>query len=652
MGKDFSLINAECVPSFVRQRLSLNGRESRLGMSRPDLFKCRYGAERSSPDLLPYPTDRKFIFPLNQDMELLMKSVKYLLLVILLSAIASRAQGKSEVTDGDTVAVVGKGYVVTLKELNRFVADRRYNLRFRQRSEAYKMALERLIIDRLKLFDFFDRGLDQNRALMSKAGRIINYELINAFFDKSFVGMYANEKTAAAAYKEMARKIICVDLTLPMPADQTKENLDSLRTIALKIETDLNKNHDVKDLIRSYSLKSFKLKSKREVTWSETMTDPVANVIFGLREGFTRVIEAADGFHIVKVLDIKKMKLEPFEAMKDKILSELRKGYYEAYNNAYDKFRSGLVDKSSIKWNQRGLDQLVKWSSENDRFYAGAYKDTIEHAIRNGNNFEILSCNKDRVDLKEYLRLLEEVVILNPNTLLNSGNVKDFILDAVNDNNVVLAAMNSGLEKKLVSPYTQDRLIEDRLIYLYNQAVIEESIPKATADALHEFYETHKDPTFYQLKKVYIYARIYSDSAKAAADINEIRKGTPFEKVSNAWWDKVFIRERDGSLKAYRTAGGDYLAKAAFELKLGQSAGPVEYFDSTKGRQFAVIKCVQIQPEKQLTYNDVKGKRLEEEFANYYRQKISAEVDARLKKKYAVNIIEKVLSGAIASESK
>ena len=149
---------------------------------------------------------------------------------------------------------------------------------------------------------------------------------------------------------------------------------------------------------------------------------------------------------------------------------------------------------------------------------------------------------------------------------------------------------------------------------------------------------------------MYIYARVYSDSAKAAADINEIKKGTPFEKVKDAWLIKMFIRERDGSLKAYRTAGGDYLAKAAFKLSLNECAGPIEYNDSTKGKQFAVIKCFKIQPEKQLTYDDVKGKRIEEEFKNYYREKISDEVDAKLKKKYKVEIFENVLSEAIASK--
>jgi hypothetical protein len=573
--------------------------------------------------------------------------------MVLFLALVCRAQDKPNINDDNNkiVAKLDKDYLVTLKDLRQYITDWRYGHRFPDKSDVYKNALKELIKNRLRVFDFFDRRLDENQNSMETIRRIINNELMNAFFDKSFAEKYANEKTAAVAYKEMHKEFICNDILLATPLDHpTKENIDSLRTIALEIETGLNKNYDIENLIKSYSLKNFYVKTNRNVTWSETMVDPVANVIFGLKKGFTRVVESVDGFHIVKVLNIKNVKLEPFEKMKDNIIAQLQRGFYNVYNKAYDEYRNGLIDKSSIKWNQSGLDQIVKWSSEDERFYAGAYKDSIQNAISNGNNFEILSDKNGKVDLKEYLRLLEQVVVLYPNTVLNSANIKDFILSAVSDNNVVLAAKKAGMEKKLISPYTQNPIVADRLLYVYNLTVIDGSIPKATTEALHKFYEDHKDPTFYQLKKVYIYARVYPDSAKAAADINEIRKGTPFEKVSDAWLVKMFIRERDGQLKAYRTSGGDYLAKAAFTLSLNESAGPIEYDDSTNGKQFAVIKCFKLEPEKQLTYDDVKGKRIEEEFNNYYRQKISDEIDAGLKKKYSVEIFENVLSEAIVSQ--
>ena len=576
---------------------------------------------------------------------------KYLYFIVLLFSIAACSQVKSNDTKDDTVvAKIGKDYLVTAKELRKYVADWKYESRFRIKSEAYKKALDELTKNRLRLFDFFDRRLDENQDLMEKIRRIINNELMNAFFDKSFADKYANEKTAVEVYQQqMDKEVICTDILLPIPRNPTKEKLDSLRTIASEIESGLNKNYDINGLLQQFSLNGIAIVSQKKITWQASMTNPISKIVFGLRKGFTRVIEAMDGDHIIKVVDVKKIKLEPFEKMKDEIVAQLKNGYYNEYNNAYDEFRNGLIDKSSIKWNQSGLDQIVKWSSDDERFYAGAYKDTIQNAISNGNNFEILSYKNGRVDLKEYLQLLEQVVVLYPNISLNSLNIKDFILDAAYDNSVVVAAKKAGIEKKLISPYTEDPVVADRLLYLYNQAVIEDSIPKTTPEALQKFYEDHKDSIFYQLKKVYIYARIYSDSAKAAADINEIKKGTPFEKVKGAWLVKMFIRERDGSLKAYRTAGGDYLAEAAFNLDLNEAAGPVEYDDSTKGKQFAVIKCFQIQPEKLLTYEDVKGERVEKEFKDFYRQKISDEVDARLKKKYGIEIFQKALSEAISS---
>jgi hypothetical protein len=154
---------------------------------------------------------------------------------------------------------------------------------------------------------------------------------------------------------------------------------------------------------------------------------------------------------------------------------------------------------------------------------------------------------------------------------------------------------------------------------------------------------------FYQLKKINIYTRIYSDSVKAAEEMEKINNGIPFEKVSDRWLVKTYIRERDGSLKSYRSQEPPYLAEAGFKLGLNETAGPIEYYDAEKGKQFAVIKCINIQPEKQLTYDDVKGKRIVEEFQNYYRQKISNEVDAKLRKKYGVEIFENELSQVLAS---
>jgi len=360
-------------------------------------------------------------------MEILMGLKKSLFFIILFFAFVCRAQDKSDNNENDKViAKIGKDYLVTLKDLKEYAADWKYVTKYHAKSEDYKNALNGLIISQLKRFDFFDRRLNENQDLMNKIRRDINNELMNAYFDKKFLEKHTNEKMAAEAYKEMDKEIICYEIILPVPYDSTKKIHDSLKTIAIKLENGLSKNININRLIKSLSLKDITINNQKEVTWSESMIDPVGKVVFKLKIGYTHVIEAIDGFHIVRVLDIKKIKLEPFEKLKDEIISKLKKGYNEVSNNEFDQFRYGLIDKKSIKWNQSGLDQIVKWSG-NLNLYAGAYKDTIQNALSKNNNFEILSYFKGKVDLKEYLRLLEEVIILNPNIVLNSVSAKDFI---------------------------------------------------------------------------------------------------------------------------------------------------------------------------------------------------------------------------------
>ncbi len=143
-----------------------------------------------------------------------MKSIKYLLFIILFSVFVGRAQDKPKTIEDSVVARLDKNFLVTLKDLRQYITDWKYQRRFRDKSDIYRNALKELTTNRLRVFDFFDRKLNENQDLMRNVRRIINNELMNTFFDKNFVEKYANEKTAAKAYKEMDKKIICNDLTL------------------------------------------------------------------------------------------------------------------------------------------------------------------------------------------------------------------------------------------------------------------------------------------------------------------------------------------------------------------------------------------------------------------------------------------------------
>ena len=582
----------------------------------------------------------------------LIKAGKYLYLLISFFIIIGCFNNNTDsnyAKEETIIAKIGNDYNVTLSDLKQYIKDWNYIHKFREKDKIYRTALNDLVTNQLKRFDFFDRKLDQNKDLMSKEMRSINGEIINTYFNKEFVSKYVSDSSAAKAYKEMDKEVVCDDILLPVPENTSQQKLDSLKAIALEIEKNISGNLKIDELIKKYSLQKIITRTQKTFTWSQSMNDPLAFVAFQMQTGTTQALYNLDGFHIVKAIATKKIKLQPFEELKEDIISNLRKGYFQTYNDEFNEYRKNLINYSTILWNESGLDQIVKWSNT-DKFFGGAYKDTMQNAISSGNNFEILTYNKGKIDLKEFLRLLDEVVMLNPNIQLNSKSVKDFISEAIYDDNVLTASLKMGLDKNIINPYTDNLLVKSKLTYLYNLAIIEGSIPEAAPEALKKFYDEQKDSIFYQLKKINIYTRIYSDKEKAEKEIKDINNGIPFEKISDTWFVKTFIRERDGSLKSYKSIEPPYLADAAFKLELNEVDGPIEFDDIEKGKQYAVIKAIHIMPEKQLTFDEVKGKRIEEEFKNYYRQKISDKVSADLMKKYNVKIFEKELSQAIKAD--
>ena len=244
----------------------------------------------------------------------------------------------------------------------------------------------------------------------------------------------------------------------------------------------------------------------------------------------------------------------------------------------------------------------------------------------------ILKYSQGKVDLKEYLRLLDDVLTWARVPSKKEDDIKKFILEAVRTDRIVRKARELDLEKDIFNPRTTNPVLRNEVVRLYNRQMIDAQIPKPTEKALEDFYTANKDSLFYQLPKVTIYAVIDSNRNRIVELKRKLDQNTPFEKLAPEIFVKTYIRQRDGTMDTFLEDEPPYLANAAFTLKLNEIAGPIEYNDTVKGKQYALIKCMAIREEKQLSFNDVE-KTITTEFTNYYRDKISKATQERLKKK-------------------
>ncbi len=314
----------------------------------------------------------------------------------------------------------------------------------------------------------------------------------------------------------------------------------------------------------------------------------------------------------------------------------------------FEQAKKNPIDEKTLNWNKKALQQIARWSNI-PGFYLSYYSDTLRHAISQGNNFLILKYSKGKVDLKEYLRLLDDILMWGKKMAVTEKDVKDYILEALRTDMIVNKAYKLNLEKNVLNPETTNPVLRSRIIKLYNRHEIEERIPAVTEKTLKEFYEANRDSLYYQLAKVNIYAIIDSSKTVINEAKHKLEQNIRFENLAPTILVKTYIRGRDGILRTY--LGGDeppYLSEAAFKLKLNETAGPIEYYDTAKGVQYALIKCIVTREEKQLTYDEAK-KTIADDFTDYYRNKITQSVGERLKIKYSVIVYKDVLNQNLAS---
>jgi parvulin-like peptidyl-prolyl isomerase len=550
----------------------------------------------------------------------------------------------------EIVARIGNDYIITYNELRKYVFENFYHKQYKDESEAYNQALKTMITKQLKCIDFFEKGLDKNKELVQKIQRFINEELIVEYFNTQFLGKYTSDEFALKTYERMGKQVLYQQIVLNKPEKATQLELDSLEKKATEIKTEIEKGIEFNKLITQYSQYIKTSNSDvniSQVGWEQSIANPVDNVIFGLKAGDVRIIEAYNTFHIVKVIEIKKVDVEPFNKIKDELITKLKRGYLDKSLQEFYQAQNDLFNVNELEWNKIALDQLIAWSKI-PRFYIDIYKDTLQYAITHDRNLTILTYPDGKVDFKEYLRLLNDVLIPVDTRNISEEDFKNFIIEAIRTNIFVKKAQALDLEKEVFNYRRASPVLKYQIERLYDQAVVESQILEASIQNLNKFYDEQKDSLYYQLEKKNFYVMIFPHKEKAIEATSKINDGIPFEKITGRYLVKTYFRDRDGIIKSYKSKEKPLLGETAFKMNLNEIIGPIQYNDPEKGEQYAIFKCVNTRPEKQLYFDDVKN-TIGDDFKNYQRKKLMTATEADLWKKYNIEINEDLLSQKIKS---
>lgn len=576
-----------------------------------------------------------------------LKIHQYVLFFSLLALLFTDCSDSAAEQDPNVVATVGEDYSIQFSRLHAFHQNHEFGARFPESElNGYEEALHLLITNRLKHVDFYESGMHRDSANVLELQRVINDELINNYFEETFLQKYINEDSIREYYEGMQKEIHYRRIFLEKSQSNRQQVEEAIEDILEAAE----QGESFDTLIDIYSREPSgenTTGATRTLQWSEDSGNQMFNQIYTLSEGDLKVLETVSSFLIVNVDLISEREVPPLDQVRDEIVRNLRILYYNRSEDEFEEEKETFVDQNEFQWNQAGLEQLVEWSSI-PGFYDEVYRDTLRNRIDASDNFEILDYPDGKVDAEEYLRLLDNVFIMEDSGSEDIEEHKEFITEALIRDHIIKKAKEMGLDKDILNPNQSNAALRNRSIQLYNQKHIDSQIPEPDQQDLQEFYEANKDSLYYQLPRARVFAIVYDDSSEAVNAVQRYEEGTRFEDLEPSYLVRSFQKNREGTIESYVRRGEPYLGEAAFSLSLNEVAGPISIDHAENGRQFAVIKKTQAIPEKQLTYSEVDN-RIEEDFKDFHRKSIVQSVKNDLWDRYPVTIYEDNLRQKISS---
>ncbi len=540
--------------------------------------------------------------------------------------------------DLNIIAEVGDNYRITFPELRTYTVENYLNHIFQDQIEAHETALDQMIVNQLKLMDFFAKNLHENDEIMQSIRRIINEEMTIHYFEKKYLANYINEQSIADAYEQMKKEVIYKQIVIPKSEVNDTAVHANLRELVAKIQSDIEGGEDFSKLASRYSQDTESVRRggyMPQLIW-KNLGNPIQQIIFRSNAGDVQSIETRNAFYIVKVERINEISVQPFENVKDEIMETMRQRYFQPSLDEFEDEKRQSLEEQTLEWNYNGLTQIVEWSNT-PNFYELHYSDTLQRAIDDGRNFMIVTYRNGKVDLKGFQLLLDDISTIRRGGNLKINDIKDFIVEALRTEIIVRRAYELELDKDILHAYTTNPVLRNRIVRLYNGHVIDESIPEPTDASLRRFYDEQKDSLFHQLAVVNTYVLLYSDAEEARNQWQRITEGAAFEDLADRWLVKSFVRSRDGNIDSHMSTEYPFLGETAFGMEVGEVQGPVEYTDPENGTQYAILKCAARRPEKKLTYDEA-NTTIEQEFKKYNREKIETSIRKQLWNKHSVKV--------------
>ena len=500
--------------------------------------------------------------------------------------------------------------------------------------------LDTMIDRELMLVSAYNKNLDQDSTIVEQVQDRVEAEVFRHLYEVKVIDHVIAEKTIKEIYEKSKKEVKIQDLFLKLSSNPSEEEQQEFDTKLNLVKEDIKNGIEFADIVRKYSDDT---KRKGMLKWSaSTMDNAIHQKAFSMREGeISEPIKTNQGYSIIKVVEVRKMNVRPYETEKERIRRELIRKRSKDLQKRAQEYISTLQEKYNGKLETENIEKFVSIYKGEDSDSTGEESSKSERPQKQP-SFDNFSDEDKEIKLISHIGggvtigyFLEQIRKIPPMRLPRLDEVESLSM-FLNQNFLPQALLrkymndNNQMQEKEVQEKLK-KYRENFMVNLIRKQEIDDKI-ELHEDSLKQYYRENTDefeiPAKREVREISIQDEELAKKVAARA-----KSGENFLKLTRKYNEKTITKKKDGYL-GFVSKAPRYVGKAAFDVNVGDVAGPIKI-----GNNYSIIKVLSEQEKSYRTFEESKN-RVKAKVQSEMRKKREEEWKKELRDNIAVTVFE------------
>ena len=500
-----------------------------------------------------------------------------------------------------------------------------------------KELVNKMIGDQVVILEAYKEGINNEVESDSNFAKQKESMLLQVLYKKEIADKSkATEAELKEEYEKQKEEIHAWHILVT-----TKEQADSIYQ-ALKNGADFAQLAKEKSIDPSAQNNSGDLGSFR---WGK-MVPEFQEEAFKMKEGeISRPVKTQYGWHIIKVVEKKKVDQPPFEEAKRMLQARLEQ--VKSQKRVKEYFDE-MKKKVGFKIDEKALNLLMSKKEEAPPDSLGARRATevldVNKFTPDELNMTLFSYQGGEVSVGTFIQQFNEIPQPYRPPLSDKEKLGEIAFQTLIKDLLADVAKKENLEKSKEFDIQWSVLKEQEMIKRMRGEVILKGVG-VSDEEIGSYYDRHKD-RFTVQAQVKVREILVKTPEEAEAILKQLKKGADFAQLATEKTIRTYAKNSGGDLGSFARSRYPELFDEAMGMKLNSVAGPVKIKDQQLGEAYAVIKLEdktenKVQPLEEIKDRVIQMLRREKDNTIYNQWVETA------KARYKIEIYDEVIKSTV-----